>query len=71
MVFKRSRNFDLIRPVQTLAEKASASLASLDSSSISQMLANLELTALTQEKDYWTIASQPAVDGLPSTLGFA
>jgi len=26
-----------------------------------------ELTALTREKGYWTIASQPAVDGLPST----
>ncbi|KAL6722173.1 methylenetetrahydrofolate reductase 1 [Lecanora helva] len=26
-----------------------------------------ELTALTQEKGYWTIASQPAIDGLPST----
>lgn len=26
-----------------------------------------ELTQLTQTKGYWTIASQPAVDGLPST----
>jgi methylenetetrahydrofolate reductase (NADPH) len=26
-----------------------------------------ELTALTTQKGYWTIASQPAVDGLPST----
>ncbi|MCJ1278946.1 hypothetical protein MMC21_006767 [Puttea exsequens] len=26
-----------------------------------------ELTALTKRKGYWTIASQPAVDGLPST----
>ena len=26
-----------------------------------------ELTQLTQRKGYWTIASQPAVDGLPST----
>lgn len=26
-----------------------------------------ELTSLTTEKGYWTIASQPAVDGLPST----
>ena len=26
-----------------------------------------ELTQLTQKKGYWTIASQPAVDGLPST----
>lgn len=26
-----------------------------------------ELTALTTEKGYWTMASQPAVDGLPST----
>jgi len=26
-----------------------------------------ELTALTLQKNYWTIASQPAVDGLPST----
>jgi len=26
-----------------------------------------ELTALTQQKGYWTVASQPAVDGLPST----
>lgn len=26
-----------------------------------------QLLALTQEKCYWTIASQPAVDGLPST----
>lgn len=30
-------------------------------------LITLELTALTLEKGYWTIASQPAVDGLAST----